>query len=359
MDSPKHLKANPRKSSTPVQPANPRSVEVQVMPWLAAPLHQALHQLKGQALLIIAPPGAGALELSITLAQTWLCLTPRATGPCGGCSSCHWVSSRSHPDLLCLLPEALQESMGWLGETPETQDRASKAKPSQDIKVDAVQAAINFAQTTSSQDQGKVIVIHPAERLNLIAANALLKTLEEPPLGVRFILSCTAAQALLPTLSSRCQRLAVDFPTRSEALHWLNQQAIAQPEVLLAATGGLPLAARQWAAQGLTAQVWQTLPQAVMNGEPGSHLASWSVARWVDGLQKLCHDAMCVAVSGEPRFFPLAVVPRGASLPVLSAWSRDLQRLARHAEHPWSQALAIEALLQQARQALASNNAPR
>lgn len=328
------------------------------MPWLAAPLRGALQQLKGHALLISAPPGAGALELSMTLAQTWVCFAPQADGPCGRCGSCHWVGSRSHPDLLCLLPEALQASLGWLEETTETSERASKAKPSQEIKVDAVQAAIHFAQLTASQDAGKVVVIHPAERLNLIAANALLKTLEEPPKGVRFILSCTAPQALLPTLRSRCQQLHVDLPTRSQAVYWLTQQAIDAPEVLLAAAGGLPLAARQWAAQGLTAALWQSLPQAVMNStDPGPHWASWSVARWVDALQKLCHDAMCVAVSGEPRFFPSAVVPRGASLPVLSAWSRDLQRLARHAEHPWSQALAVEALLQQARQALACDNA--
>jgi DNA polymerase III subunit delta' len=62
---------------------------------------------------------------------------------------------------------------------------------------------------------------------------------------------------------------------------------------------------------------------------------------------------MCVAASGAPRFFPLAVVPRGGSLPALSAWARELQRLARQADHPWSQPLAVASLLQQARQALA------
>ncbi len=324
-----------------------------VMPWLAGPLQQALHTLKGHALLVCAPPGAGAFELSLTVAQAWLCQAPQAQGPCGVCPSCHWVTSRSHPDLLCLLPEALQEALGWQGTEADNQDKSSKAKPSQEIKVDAVRAAVSFAQTTSSRGQAKVILIHPAERLNVIAANALLKTLEEPAGSARFVLSCTAPQALLPTLRSRCQVLPVALPSLDEAVNWLGTLAIDQPEVLLAATGGLPLAARDWAAQGLTAEVWQALPQAVMKGEPGSAVSAWPVARWVDALQKLCHDAMCVAASGAPRFFPVAVVPQGASLSTLSAWARELQRLARQADHPWSQPLAVAALLQRARQALA------
>jgi DNA polymerase-3 subunit delta' len=321
------------------------------MPWLQGPLQQALHTLQGHALLVSSPPGAGAFELSLAVAQGWLCQAAPAQRPCGQCASCHWVGARSHPDLLCLLPEALQEALGWrLGEA-EASEKATKTKPSQDIKVDAVRAAVAFAQTTSSRGQAKVILIHPAERMNLIAANALLKTLEEPAGTARFVLSCTAPQALLPTLRSRCHVLPVALPDTAQAVQWLAQQGVAQPEVLLAATGGLPLAVRDWVAEGVTAATWQALPQAVLKGEAGA-LAGWTLPRWVDGLQKLCHDAMCVAAGGAPRYFSAAVVPRGAALPALSAWARELQRLAQHADHPWSQPLAVAALLQQARQAL-------
>ena len=323
------------------------------MPWLQSALHQALHTLQGHAILVSAPPGAGAFELSLAIAQGWLCQAPTGGMPCGQCASCHWVSSRTHPDLLCLVPEALQESLGWRSEEEAqgSEDKASKSKPSQEIKVDAVRAAVAFVQTTSSSGRSKVVLIHPAESLNQVAANALLKTLEEPAGVARFVLSCTAPEALLPTVRSRCQVLPVTPPTAEQAIRWLSERAVNRPDVLLAATGGLPLAARDWADEGITAALWEGLPQCVIRGDAGS-LTAWSVPRWVDALQKLCHDAMCLAVHAPPRFFPAAVVPKDASLERLSAWARELSSLAKHSEHPWGQPLAIAALLQKARQAL-------
>ena len=324
------------------------------MPWLHSGLHQALHSLRGHAVLVCAPPGAGAFELSLAVAQGWLCQSPQDGLPCGRCASCHWVASRTHPDFLCLLPEALQESLGWrAGETEPGEEKASKTKLSQDIKVDAVRAAIAFVQTTASNGRSKVVLIHPAERMNQVAANALLKTLEEPAGVARFILSCTAPGALLPTVRSRCQVLSVALPTTAQAAEWLARFEVSQPEVLLAAAGGLPLAARDWAVEGLTAAAWQGIPQCVMSGDPGP-LAAWPVSRWVDALQKLCHDGMCVAAHSQPRFFAPGVVPKGASLYALAVWARQLQTIARHAEHPWGQPLAVAALLQQARHALRS-----
>ncbi|HJV94706.1 MAG TPA: hypothetical protein VJ608_01665 [Albitalea sp.] len=68
-------------------------------------------------------------------------------------------------------------------------------------------------------------------------------------------------------------------------------------------------------------------------------------------LQKLCHDAMRSAAGAAPRYFP--AVPATARLDALSAWARELARAARHAEHPWNAGLMVEALVQQAKQALA------
>ena len=84
-----------------------------------------------------------------------------------------------------------------------------KKQPSKEIKVEAVRGAVAFAQTTPAREAGKVVVLHPAERMNGIAANALLKTLEEPAGSARFILSCSAPEALLPTIRSRCQAFAL------------------------------------------------------------------------------------------------------------------------------------------------------
>jgi DNA polymerase-3 subunit delta' len=339
--------------TTAAQPAPSHRPQALDMPWLRPALQKALHELQAHALLLSLPPGAGAFELALAIAQGWLCQNPQDGFPCGQCRSCHWFAVRSHPDFLGLLPQALEASLGSQNpETSSAEEKSTQAKSSHEIKVDAVRSAVSFVQTTSSSGRIKVILIHPAERMNLVASNALLKTLEEPAGVARFILSCSAPQALLPTVRSRCQVLPEPWPNTEQATTWLAQHSIQQPEVLLAAAGGLPLAARDWAAEGLTAEAWLDIPRCAIKGEPAA-LAAWPISRWVDALQKLCHDTLCVAVQGAPRFFPPAVVPRGASLKALASWGRQLHELARHADHPWSQPLALVALLQQARQALA------
>jgi DNA polymerase-3 subunit delta' len=72
----------------------------------------------------------------------------------------------------------------------------------------------------------------------------------------------------------------------------------------------------------------------------------------VDALGKLCHDALACASGGAPRFFPPAEVPADAALPALVAWQQDLARLARHDEHPWNEALLLDAVLARAARAL-------
>ena len=83
------------------------------LPWLDGWLAQALRSQRSHALLIHGPAGIGQWQLSLTLAQAWLCDTPADGGrPCGHCASCRLVQARSHPDLLVLLPEALQVPLG-------------------------------------------------------------------------------------------------------------------------------------------------------------------------------------------------------------------------------------------------------
>jgi DNA polymerase-3 subunit delta' len=328
------------------------------LPWLEAPLRQALATRRAHALLIHGPQGVGQFELAITLAQAWLCESAASDRrPCGHCASCKLVQSRSHPDLLVLLPEALREPLGWAAsdEGEGASDTSSgKRKPSKEIRVDEVRQAISFAQTTSARGHGKVVVIHPAERMNGVSANALLKTLEEPPGDAKLLLSCAAPDALLPTIRSRCQAIPLPLPDTAVAARWLAGQQVAQPEVLLAATGGQPQDALDWAREGLDAKQWLALPQQLARGDVGT-LASWPLPRVVDMLQKLCHDAMRVASGGTPRYFPASAMPPVAALAALSAWARELGRNARQAEHPWNAGLLVESLTQQARHALNSH----
>jgi DNA polymerase III subunit delta' len=323
------------------------------LPWLAPVLHRALATQHAHALLLHGPQGVGQFELALTLAQAWLCEAAQTTTrPCGVCAACRLVQAHSHPDLLVLLPEALQQALGWAAADDEAAGAGSKAKPSKEIKVEAVRAVVAFAQVTSARGRGKVVVLHPAERMNAISANTLLKTLEEPPGSARFVLSCAAPEALLPTIRSRCQSVVLTLPPHDVATQWLTDQGVADAAVLLAATGGQPQLAREWAQQGIDAALWARLPALVGQGDAAA-LSTWPLPRAVDALQKLCHDAACIAAGAVPRYFPPACLSPGGDLRALDEWMRELRRAARHAEHPWNAGLMVESLVQYGRRALA------
>jgi DNA polymerase III subunit delta' len=333
------------------------------LPWLAQPLAAVLAREQGHALLLTGPPGVGQFELALALAHAWLCEAAegpaRLQGACGQCAACRLLAVRSHPDLMVLLPEALREALGWgSADDAGSGEKASKAKPSKEIKVDAVRAAVQFAQSTSARGRSKLVVVYPAEQMNGIAANALLKTLEEPPGAARFVLATEAPDALLPTIRSRCQALPLALPAPEAAAAWLEGQGVKAAATMLAATGGQVQKVLDWQAQGLNADLWTALPRHLAQGEPGP-LAGWPLPEVLAILQRVCHDAMCLAAGAAPRYFPQASFDRpsalrgDAALTRLAAWSRELTRQVRHAEHPFAAALALEAVVAQAQQALA------
>jgi DNA polymerase III subunit delta' len=150
------------------------------------------------ALLIHEAPGAGGEWLASWVAQLVLC-QERAQAPCGRCTACRRVAGRQHPDL------------NWVGLEEE----------SRELRIDQVR---NLAADLALKSHGggyKVGVITPADSLNRFAANALLKTLEEPPGVTLLVLVATQPSRLPPTVRSRCQRLRIRAPTRAESLDWL------------------------------------------------------------------------------------------------------------------------------------------
>jgi DNA polymerase-3 subunit delta' len=334
------------------------------LPWLEQARRRILFGQRAHALLIHGPGNVGQFDLALAVAHGWLCessVLAAADRPCGGCASCRLCMARSHPDLLVLLPEVLRETLGWEqgGEGEEGGEGGSaKRKPSKDIRVEAVRAAILFATTTSARGRGKVVVIHPAERMNEVAASAFLKTLEEPAGQTRFLLCSAAPDRLLPTIRSRCQHVALPVPPLPLAEAWLAAQGVAQSAVLLAACGGQPQEALERAARGLDADAWLALPGRIARGEVAA-LQGWPLPLAVDALQKVCHDALCVACGGAPRYFPVDRIPPGAAPSMLLHWSRELARVALEGEHPWSVDLAIESLVEQGRQALKTPRSER
>jgi DNA polymerase III subunit delta' len=324
-------------------------------PWIGEQVTALLAQ-RGHAWLLHGPSGLGQYELALELARAWLCDEPGPSGACGHCASCHAIDVCAHTDLYVLMPETAMLAREWpLPEKAQAEIDDKKRKPSNDIRVDAMRDAVEFAQRTSGRGRGKVVFVSPAERMNAITANALLKTLEEPPGDVRFVLATEAAHQLLPTIRSRCQAHAMTWPDAAAAAAWLKEQGMdaADVAVLLRAAGGRPQEALAMAQGGVDRRGWSRLPKALAAGEPGV-LADWAPAHAVDALQKVCHDVLAVAAGAQPRFFEAADLPRTASLSALSDWSRELVREARTAEHPFNAGLMLEALVAGARAALHS-----
>lgn len=324
------------------------------LPWIEGWLASAPTGARGHAWLVQVPAGSGALAFAMAAARAWLCegssgpgadsdSSPRRTA-CGRCDSCRLAAAHTHPDLRLRVSEVEALSEGLPVDVDE------KRKPSRQIRVDEVRELSDWIVTTSGRGRGKVAVIHPAEAMNATAASALLKTLEEPPKGVRWLLTTADLARLLPTIRSRCQLLTLPPVARAQAVAWLVAQGVVEPEVLLDAAAGQPLAALQWHREGLSAASWTSLPAAVARGD-AAPMSGWGVPRAVDALQKLCHDAAVRAAGGKARFFPEAALPDGAQLSGLVAWHKRLQAVSRHAEHPWNEALVVEALVSEGQQA--------
>jgi DNA polymerase-3 subunit delta' len=337
-------------------------MRVELLPWLVTPLRRALETQTAHALLLCGPSGVGQFELAMAMAQGWLCESPTLSigaRPCGVCAACRLVRAHSHPDLLVLVPEALRESLGGgLGEEDGGEEKSSKKKPSKEIRVDEVRVAVAFALTTSARGRGKVVVVHPAERMNTVASNAFLKTLEEPPGAARFLLCSAASDALLPTIRSRCQALPLGLPPTDEAIAWLADQGVVEPEILLAGCGGRPQEAVARAASGIDAAAWLALPRHVADGDALA-LRGWPLPWVVDALQKLCHDAASLTAGGAARYFPDRAFSGAGDLDSVLRYARELNRFASHAEHPWLADLSVESLVAQGREALQTPRSQR
>lgn len=329
-------------------------------PWLLKQRERLLAQ-RGHAWLLQGPSGLGQYALGLSLARSWLCEKPTAQGACGVCESCHLIGSHSHPDLVVLMPETEMLARGWpLSEAAQKEIDDKKRKPSKEIRVEAMRDMVAFAQRTSARGRGTAVLVYPAERMNTVTANALLKTLEEPAGDTRFVLASESAHQLLPTIRSRCQTHAMAWPSEGEAVAWLQAGAReaglkevgdAEARAWLQASGGRPEDALVWAQSGLTAARWSQLPQALARGD-WALVSDWSAPQQLAMLQKLCHDLMSVAGGAGPRFFPVDSLPPAPRWAVLARWSKALTEAARTVEHPYNAGLMQEAWVAATRQVL-------
>lgn len=222
------------------------------MPWQAPVWERELQQLESgklpHALLLSGPEYSGKARFALALARLLLCKAPTDGLNCGHCHACDLSGSGNHGDLLWLAPEG----------------------KSRVIKIDSVRALVEFTNRTAGFGLRKVAVLCPAENMNASAANALLKSLEEPSAETYLILVSHRPHGLPATVRSRCQMVRMGPPETTRAVSWL-QQFIpdqARCKQLLRLAGGRPLLAeklqREEGAKRLL-QLRQALP-ALLDG---------------------------------------------------------------------------------------------
>nr|WP_272492608.1 DNA polymerase III subunit delta' [Pseudomonas sp. TMW22091] len=188
------------------------------------------------AYLLHGPAGIGKRALAERLMASLLCKQPVGLEACGSCKSCSLLAAGSHPDNYILEPE-----------------EADKA-----IKVDQVRELVNFVVQTAQLGGRKVVLVEPVESMNVNAANALLKSLEEPSGNTILLLVSHQSSRLLPTIRSRCVQQACPLPSEALSLEWLAKAlpecSDAQRIELLTLAAGSPLAAVKLQAQGVREQ---------------------------------------------------------------------------------------------------------
>ena len=323
----------------------------ELLPWQVGAARDALaaRATWPHALLIDGPAGIGKRTLARNLARALLCETPRADGlACGTCASCRYVIAGQHPDLQAIEPFVVDED--------------GEVKLQDPIPVDRIRALIDWAQLTSHRGRAKVAVIAPAESMHPSAANALLKTLEEPPPATYLMLVSHQPGRVPATLRSRCRRMAAPLPAKEAARAWLEQQRVPSAELALAQAGGAPLTAlamvdAQWQAERTA---WMQALAKPSTLSPVALAARIEAApkdqrrerlrQAIDWLVAWTVDLGRVAAGGQPARnidFVAALGPLGAQVaPVtLFRYHRTLLRERAWVAHPLQPRLVAEALL--------------
>lgn len=315
---------------------------------------QALRARPPQGLLFKGNKGIGELELAINFAHALLCQQPHSSGAaCGACPACHWLSQGAHPDFRLVQPDAISLA----GEETET-----GKKPSKQISVEQIRELADFLSLSAHQGGKRIIIIHPAEAMNHNAANALLKSLEEPPRDMLFILVTHKAQQLLPTILSRCVAFNLTSPDVPTAVTWLQTQGIKQPEAALASAGFAPLLALQGDAQtGLDERekllVALRQPASLDVFALAEMLQKTEQVLVVQWLQQWSFDLSAMKLAGSVRYHMQdAAAIKKLVAPIeplaLARLQKLLQTAKREAQHTLNPKLFFESLLLAYRQLL-------
>lgn len=228
-------------------------------PWhgaLWSALARQFEQLP-HALLLQGRPGLGKHDFAVQLAQALLCEQARDGVACGQCHSCRLFAAGTHPDLAGI----------------------GLVEDARNITVDQIRALGDFLSLRPHTAARKVVVISPAEAMNINAANSLLKLLEEPPLGSMLLLVTSHPARLPATIRSRCAHLLFRLPTPATGQAWLQTRSRGDSAMLLDLAGGTPLLAETLAREEFPPLRTKLLQDLVALSQGREHPVSCA-ARW-------------------------------------------------------------------------------
>lgn len=286
-----------------------------LLPWQQAPLQALLAQRSRwhHGTLLHGPAGSGCYRFALQLAKGLLCRNPVQGIACDKCDACHLFMTGGHPDFR-LVRREFDDRSARSGE-PRLRDL---------IIIEQVRALIDsFIYLTSHLQGNKVVMFYLAEEMNRATANALLKSLEEPPAGTCFLLVSHQPRVLPPTIVSRCRKVPAPQPSADEATAWLAGQGAKQPALLLAQAGGTPLRAMAMRDDDYQAERVRFLqrlaePRRLSVIGLGAELDATGRAQkkarlhaWFELLSTWSYDLAACASGLAPRYHPDFAAPLG------------------------------------------------
>jgi DNA polymerase-3 subunit delta' len=270
-------------------------------PWLQDVEAEFAARLQGgrlaHAFLLSGPVGTGKYELGRRLMASLLCLEDGYPA-CGSCRSCHLLQSGAHPD----------------GHLVSFEPHPKKDELRTEIVVEQVRRLSAVLQLTNTISRRKAALLFPAEAMNRNAANALLKTLEEPPGDAVLLLVAHRPSQLPATIRSRCQALHVRVPDHGVALDWLASASGAgagEAAIALEAAAGSPLIALRLLQQG-DIGTYQAVRETLDRLRAGESEPAVALAALADVDPGQLWIWLSLRAAGETRVLPAGAPAAGA-----------------------------------------------
>lgn len=317
-------------------------------PWAEKSLEKLLAIVSAvpPVVLISGAPGIGKTELARAFCRALLCEARAANGAsCGHCGACQWFDAGNHPDFRLLVPAA---------EDAEN----TKADASKEIRIVQIREIAGFVNTGAHRAGRRVVMLDPADALNAVSANALLKLLEEPTTAMHVVLVTARPQRLPATLRSRCFSFVMPSPSAEQAADWIAATLkidAAEARLALAASGGsVSQAASQSDAavrelrRSVLEQLFQ-MPEAD-SARVADRLTPIEAAVWMPLLQRWTTDLSRVLAGAAPLSFPaklarLQQLARRTDLAALAQASARLDRQSALVSRPLNARLFCESVL--------------